>query len=99
MSTANSILQTHDRGGRRSGIVRRRIVIPGYEPERRSGQDRRSSQERKNLEQQGDLDYLRRNIDRYAEFSNTNRGFTYGMLLSLMLWAVIILVIVRQVWF
>ena len=99
MSNANSILNTQDRGGRRSGIVRRRAVSPGYEPERRSGQDRRSGQERRNLEQQSDIEYLRRNIDRYTEFSNTQRGVTYGMLLSLMLWAVIVFVILRQVWF
>jgi hypothetical protein len=99
MSNANSILHTHDRGGRRSGIVRRRAVIPGYDPERRSGQDRRSGQERRSPEQQLDAEYLRRNIDRYAEFSNTHRGVTYGMLLSLPIWVVIIFLIVRQVWF
>jgi len=95
----NSILHSHDRGGRRSGIARRRDVIPGYEPERRSGQDRRSGQERRSLEQQGDFDYLRRNIDRYAEFSNTHRGVTYGILLSLPIWVVIIFLIARKVWF
>ena len=99
MSNANSILHTHDRGGRRSGIARRRDVILGYEPERRSGKERRRSQERRSLEQQGDVDYLRRNIDRYAEFSNTHRGVTYGILLSLPIWVVIIFLIVRKVWF
>jgi hypothetical protein len=89
----------HDRGGRRSGNGRRRVVIPGYEPERRSGQDRRSGQERRSPEHPEELDHLRRNMDRYAEFSNANRGFTYGILFSLMIWAVIILVIVRKVWY
>jgi len=97
LNNANSVLHMHDRGGRRSRIARRTVVIPAYEPERRSGPDRRSGQERRGLEQMGDVDHLRRNMDRYAEFSNTNRGLTYGVLLSLMLWAVIILVIVRQV--
>ena len=98
MSNVDSIIHSHDRGGRRSGIARR-SVIPGFEPERRSGKERRSGQERRRLEQQGDVDYLRRNIDRYAEFSNAHRGVTYGILLSLPVWAVIIFLIVRQVWF
>lgn len=98
MSNINSIFQTHDRGGRRSGIPRRREVISGYEPERRSGQDRRIGQERRGLEQQG-IDYLRRNIDRYAEFSNTHRGITYGIIFSLPVWALVIFLIVRRVWF
>jgi hypothetical protein len=38
-------------------------------------------------------------MDRYAEFYHTNRGLKYGILLSLMIWAVIILVIVRKAWF
>ena len=99
MSNANPIVHFDDRGGRRSGIVRRRVVIPGYEPERRSGQDRRSGQERRSVEWLGDVDQLRRSIDRYVEFSNTHKGLTYGMLLSLLIWAVIIFVIVRQDWF
>lgn len=99
MKNADSILHVDDRGGRRSGIVRRRVVIPGYEPERRSGLDRRSGQERRMLEQAEDAGYLRRNMDRYAEFSNTNRGLTYGLILSLLLWGGIIFVIVRQNWF
>ena len=99
MSNVNSILHAHDRGGRRSGIARRRDFFSAYGPERRSGKERRSGQERRRLEQQGDVDYLRRNIDRYAEFSNTHRGVTYGILLSLPIWAVIIFLIVRQVWF
>ncbi len=99
LSNVNSIIQIHDRGGRRSGNGRRRVVIPGYEPERRSGRDRRSGQERRSLDQQVAMDHLRRNMDRYAEFSNTNKGVTYGMLLSLMVWAVIIFFVVRKVWF
>jgi len=99
LSNANSILQIHDGGGRRSGNGRRRVVIPEYEPERRSGRDRRSGQERRGLAQREDFDHFRRNMDRYAEFSNTNRGVTYGILLSLMLWAVIIFVIVRKIWY
>jgi hypothetical protein len=98
LNNVNPIFHAHDRGGRRSGIARRRDVIPGYEPERRSGRERRSGQERRSLEQKGEVDYLRRDIDRYAEFSNTHRGVTYGIIFSLPIWAVIIFLIVRQVW-
>ena len=99
MNNVYSIFHTHDRGGRRSGIARRRDVSPECEPERRLGQGPRSGQERRGLEQQGDVDYLRRNIDRYAKFSNAHRGVTYGIIFSLPIWAVIIFLIVRQVWF
>ena len=99
MGNVESIPQINDMGGRRSGNERRRADIPGYEPERRSGQDRRTGQERRSLEQTDDFDYLRRNMDRYAEFANTNRGFVYGILFSLMIWAVIIYIVVRQTWF
>jgi len=46
VTEADSIPEKGDRGGRRSGIERRKIFIPGYTPERRSGLDRRSGQER-----------------------------------------------------
>jgi hypothetical protein len=48
---ADSILEKGDRGGRRSGVERRKIFIPGYTPERRSGEDRRSGQERRSLKE------------------------------------------------
>ena len=99
MSNVNSILQIPDRGGRRSGNVRRKVIIPGYQPERRSGRDRRSGQDRRSLELPEHFEYSRRNMDRFAEFSNTNRGLVYGILFSLTIWVVIILVLVRKGWF
>jgi hypothetical protein len=49
VTEADSIPEKGDRGGRRSGIERRKIFIPGYTPERRSGLDRRSGQDRRSL--------------------------------------------------
>ena len=53
MTEADSIPEKGDRGGRRSGIERRKIFIPGYTPERRSGLDRRSGQDRRSLKPPG----------------------------------------------
>jgi hypothetical protein len=88
-----------DRGGRRSGIERRKNSTPGYKPERRSGQDRRKSQERRTLYDPGASSYLKRGMDRYMDYANTHKGIAYGLLLSLPVWAAIILFIVFKLWF
>ena len=79
-----------DNGGRRTGDDRRKIPIPGFLPERRTGQDRRIYQDRRNRIDEGNIAFLRRNTDRYMEFANTQKGLLYGLLLSLPLWALII---------
>jgi hypothetical protein len=95
---ANSIPVVIDQGGRRSGIERRKICIPGCEPERRSGQDRRKCQERRNQYDPGAAGYLKRSMDRYMEYANTHKGMAYGLLLSLPIWAAVILFVILKFW-
>lgn len=78
-----------DKGGRRLGFDRRKTLIPEYQPERRSCLDRRTRQDRRGPGQ-GDISYLRRNLDRYIEFENANQGLIYGALLSFPIWAAVI---------
>ena len=99
MRGADSIPEITDRGGRRSGIERRKILIPGFNPDRRSGQDRRKSQERRSQYDPGAVSYLKRSIDRYMEYANTHKGMAYGFLLSLPIWAAVILFVVLKLWF
>lgn len=80
-----------DKGGRRLGFDRRKTLIPEYQPERRSCLDRRTRQDRRGPGQ-GDISYLRRNLDRYIEFENANQGLIYGALLSFPIWAAVIFV-------
>ena len=83
-----------DRGGRRSGIDRRRFLIPAYCPERRSGQDRRGVLDRRS----GKEDFLnlfnpRRETDAYIEFLRTARGLFWGVCLGSSLWGILIMLI------
>ena len=88
-----SIPEKTDRWGRRSGIDRRMGFFPVSAPERRSNQDRRNGQDRRSREDQGNVINLRRNIDRYMEFTNTQRGLFLAISLSLPFWALIIFLI------
>ncbi len=86
-----------DRGGRRSGIERRKVSILEYAPERRSGEERRGDPDRRRGRRPEEAIYLRRNTDRYMEFANTQKGLFLAVLLSLPLWAMIIFMIIRGV--
>ena len=87
-----------DRGGRRLRMDRRKVSILGYEPERRSGKDRRSNEDRRSCNEQENLSYFRRNMDRYMEFFNTNKGITYAFLLSFPLWVLITSFVILKFW-
>jgi hypothetical protein len=91
MGNENPIPGIRDKGGRRLGIFRRRFFTLGYTHERRSSQERRSGQERRTRNDQGNVSYSRRSMDRYMEFVNTHKGLAYGLLFSLPIWALIIL--------
>jgi len=93
MPGAYSIPEKIDIWGRRSGIDRRMGFSPVSAPERRSNQDRRSGQDRRSRKDQGNVINLRRNIDRYMEFTNTQKGLFLAISLSLPLWALIIFLI------
>jgi len=84
-----------DKGGRRLEFDRRKTLISGYHPERRSCQDRRTRQDRRGPGQ-GDISYLRRNMGRYNEFRNANKGLIFGALLSFPIWAGIIFFVMRK---
>ena len=87
-----------DSGGRRLGRDRRKITIPEYEPESRSGKDRRSNRDRRTRHDHENIGYLRRNMDRYMEFVNANKGLTYGLFLGFSLWALIISIVILKFW-
>ena len=76
----------NDRGGRRLGTDRRRVLIPSYCPEKRSGQDRRGDQERRS----GKGDFLisfepRRGTDRCAyEFYVVNDRYQEPELIAIL---------------
>lgn len=99
MRNANLISAISDQGDRRSGIERRKISIPGYGPERRSGQDRRRSQRKRNRYDPEAVSYLERSYDRYMESVDTFKGISYGLLFSLTLWAAIILFVMLKLMF
>ena len=92
MRDVYSVVEKADIEGRRLGFDRRKTFIIDHEPERRSGQDRRTRKDRRRPGQ-GDITYLRRNLDRYIEFTNANKGLIYGALLSFPIWAVIFVVV------
>ena len=91
MGNANPIPGIKDKGGKRVGIVRRRFFTLGYRHERRSSQERRIVQDRRTQNNQGNVSYSRRSMDRYMEFINAHKGLAYGLLFSLPIWALIIL--------
>ena len=83
-----------DNGGRRSGLDRRRLWIPEYCPERRSGQDRRGGLERRN----GKASFLnlpepKRKTDTYTEFLGTAGGLLRGVCWGALLWGITIVLI------
>ena len=84
-----------DRGGRRSGIDRRRLLITAYCPERRSVQDRRGGLERRS----GKASFLdspepKRKTDTYIEVFGTVRGLFWGVSLGALLWGITIMLII-----
>ena len=85
-----------DRGGRRLGMDRRKAHILEYDPERHSWKDRRSNQDRRSRNDQGNISYLRRNMDRYVEFANANKGIIFGLLLSFPFWALMISIVILK---
>ena len=99
MGGANLIPDIGNQGDRRSGIERRKISIPGYYPERRSNQDRRKSEQRRNRYDPEAVSYLETSYDRYMESVDTFKGMSYGFLLSLPIWAAIILLVIFKLWF
>jgi ribosomal protein L40E len=72
MRDVSLVAEKADIGGRRLGFDRRKTLIVEYEPERRSGQDRRARPDRRGPGQ-GDISYLRRNLDRYIEFRSVEK--------------------------
>ena len=95
MEATNPIDNLRDRGGRRSGEDRRKVMILEFLPDRRSGLDRRMAQERRYRDESDYVPYLKRNSDRYMEFANTQKGMLFGFLLSLPVWALILFWILR----
>ncbi len=91
MGNANPDPAIRDKGGRRLGNVRRRWFALGHRHERRSSQERRIVQDRRTRNNQGNVSYSRRSMDRYMEFINAHKGLAYGLLFSLPIWALIIL--------
>jgi hypothetical protein len=70
----NLIPDVRDNGGSRSGIERWKILIPGFNPERRSGQDRRKNRERRTWFNPYAIKYLKRSMDGYLEYINAHKG-------------------------
>ena len=95
MSDLREVFFIEDNGGRRSGLDRRRLWIPAYCPERRSGQDRRGGLERRS----GKASFLgspepKRKTDTDIEFLGTVRGLLGGVGLGALLWAITIMLII-----
>ena len=95
MPDVYSMAGKKDKGGRRSGIDRRKLFIPECTPDRRSNEDRRSSQDRRNGRSLAEVSNPRRGTDRYEEFVNTQKGLLVALMLSLPIWTLIILMIIR----
>lgn len=97
MRDVYSIAEEVDIGDRRSGIDRRRVFMPEYRPERRSGKDRRSGQDRRSGKARI---ILGRNLDSFMESPlKTFRGLLYGILLSLPTWVLITLMMIKKIKF
>ena len=90
VAARNLIDSLRDKGGRRSGEDRRKVMILEVLHDRRSGLDRRMAQDRRNRDESEYVSNLKRNSDRYMEFANTQKGVLFGVLLSLPVWALIV---------
>ncbi len=99
MNRSNLNLGIRDKGGRRSGIERRKVITPGFSPERRSGQDRRKNGERRTEFIPENVSFLKRGMDRYLEYTNAHRGMGYAVMLSLLIWAGLILFLLFKILF
>jgi hypothetical protein len=97
MPDVYSIAEKKDKGGRRSGIDRRKLFIAEYTPDRRSNEGRRSSQDRRNGRSLAEISNPKRGTDRYVEFVNTQKGVLVAILLSFPIWALIIFMIINRV--
>jgi hypothetical protein len=94
MRDLRNVVFVEDNGGRRSGLDRRRLWIPAYYPERRSGQDRRNGLERRSGKASFlDLPEPKRKTDTYIEFLGTVRGLFFGVCLGALLWGITIMLI------
>jgi len=96
VAATNHMANLRDRGGRRLGEDRRKVVGLHFLPDRRSGLDRRTTQERRHRNEADYVSYLKRNADRYMEFANTQKGVLFGFLLSLPVWALILYWIIMR---
>ena len=95
MGNLIDVVFVEDNGGRRSGLDRRSLWIPGYCPERRSGQDRRGGLERRSGKASFlDLPEPKRKTDEYVEFVGSIRGLFQGICFGALLWEIIIITIV-----
>jgi hypothetical protein len=95
MSDLRKVAFLEDNGGRRLGLDRRRLWIPAYCPERRSGHDRRGGLERRS----GKASFLdspepKRKTDEYVEVFGSIRGLFQGICFGVLLWEIIIITIV-----
>jgi hypothetical protein len=90
VAATNPIDNLRDKGGRRLGEDRRKVMILEFLPDRRSGMDRRMTEDRRNRNEADYVSYLKRNSDRFMEFANTQKGIFFGFLLSLPVWALIL---------
>ena len=98
MKANDPISRLRDRGGRRLGVDRRKVFISGHEPDRRSWRDRRSNEDKRTQDDQAGVDLLRRDMDRYMEFANANKGITYGLISGLSVWGLIVTILVFKFW-
>ena len=96
MRDLHEVVVIEDNGGRRSGLDRRRVWIPAYCPDRRSGQDRRGGLVRRSGKASFlDLPEPKRKMDTYIEFLGTIKGLFYGVCLGALLWGIIIITFIR----
>ena len=63
-----SFIAMMDNGGRRLWADRRKVVSPGYAPDRRSGQDRRTGLDRRGFQEIS----LKKEKDRRKKFKELN---------------------------
>ena len=94
MGNLRDVVFIEDNGGRRSGLDRRSLWIPGYCPERRSGQDRRGGLERRSGKASFlDLPEPKRKTDTDIEFLGTVGGLFRGVCWGALLWGITIMLI------